>query len=183
MKKLVVLIAILALCLSLFAGCAAEGAASKIPSVSAAPSVEDILAGSPSPTANDTPAPAAEPGETMPPNLKSGSADVDLTLLSSTMIYAEVYNIMSDPDAYVGKTIKLRGLYASGYYEPTEQWYHFAIIPDATACCSGGLEFLWVGGGDFPETDTEVEIVGVFEPYDEFGETYYRINSSSVQVV
>jgi len=33
--------------------------------------------------------------------------DVDLTEMSSTMIYSEVNNIMTNPDDYMGKTIKI----------------------------------------------------------------------------
>ena len=45
----------------------------------------------------------------------SGSAqntdgiDVDLTKLSSTMVYSEVYNMMYTPDDYIGKTVKMKG--------------------------------------------------------------------------
>ena len=31
--------------------------------------------------------------------------DVDLTNLSSTMVYSEVYNMMSTPENYIGKTV------------------------------------------------------------------------------
>ena len=37
--------------------------------------------------------------------------DVDLTLLSSTMVFSEVSNILSNPPDYAGKTIKMRGIY------------------------------------------------------------------------
>ena len=35
--------------------------------------------------------------------------DVDRTTLSSTMVYSEVYNMMSEPDGYLGKTVKMDG--------------------------------------------------------------------------
>ena len=38
------------------------------------------------------------------------SVDLDLTQLSSTLIYSEVYNMLITPDDYKGKNIKMKGL-------------------------------------------------------------------------
>ena len=38
-----------------------------------------------------------------------GKVDVDLTALSSTMVYSEVFNMLNTPENYVGKTIKMTG--------------------------------------------------------------------------
>ncbi|NLF35254.1 MAG: hypothetical protein GX585_04735, partial [Clostridiales bacterium] len=107
--------------------------------------------------------------------------------LSSTMVYGEVFNMMVEPDGYVGKTIRMRGLYYASYYDVTEQYYHFVIIQDATACCAQGLEFLWTGEhtypDDYPENETKVEVTGVWERYEEDGETYYRIQADDFHVV
>ena len=106
--------------------------------------------------------------------------DVDLTALSSTMVYGEVFNMMMNPDNYIGKTIKVCGLYYASYYEATEQYYHFVIIQDATACCAQGLEFRWeserVYPEDYPQNDTEIDITGVWESYEEDGQTWYRLS-------
>ena len=114
------------------------------------------------------------------PGLPNGNADVDLTVLSSTMVYAEVYNIMTNPDNYLGKTIKAKGLYYSVYYEETDAHYHFVLIADAASCCTQGFEFIWNGShvypGDYPEEQAEIEITGVFDSYDELGNTYYYLS-------
>ena len=44
--------------------------------------------------------------------------DVDLTKLSSTMVYSEVYNMLYTPDDYIGQTVKMNGAFA--YYEVPE---------------------------------------------------------------
>ncbi len=115
------------------------------------------------------------------------SVDLDLTALSSTMVYGEVFNMMVEPDSYVGKTIRMRGLYYASYYDVTEQYYHFVIIQDATACCAQGLEFLWTGEhtypDDYPENETKVEVTGVWERYEEDGEIYYRIQADDFHIV
>jgi len=67
--------------------------------------------------------------------------DLDLTRLSSTMVYSEVYNMRYDPEPYYGKVIRIEGLF-SAYENPmTGEPYFNCIIPDATACCSQGLQF------------------------------------------
>lgn len=53
-----------------------------------------------------------QPAEALPdyePAQASGELDVDLTTLSSTMVYSEVYNMMYEPDRYLGKRIKMNG--------------------------------------------------------------------------
>lgn len=106
----------------------------------------------------------------------SGGIDIDLTVMNSTMVYSEVYNMMVDPGAYVGKTVKIIGTYSALYYEPTGLYYHYAVIADATACCSQGLEFIWNGDhfypDDYPADGTEIELVGVFGTYEELDYTY-----------
>lgn len=115
----------------------------------------------------------------------STDVDVDLTLLSSTMVYAEVYNMMLNPDEYVGKTIKIKGPYYAEYWGDTQRYYHYVIISDATACCQSGIEFIWddnshIYPDEYPENDTEIEISGVFNSYEELGQKYYYLNVEDI---
>lgn len=124
-------------------------------------------------------APPAVPGA-------SETVDVDLTLLNSTLVYGEVYNMMYYPEDYMGKTVKARGPYYASLYEETGLYYHFILIEDAAACCQQGLEFIWNGHtypDGFPADDTEIEVTGVFGRYEELGETYYYLEVDDVVVV
>lgn len=113
--------------------------------------------------------------------------DVDLTILSSTMVYGEVYNMMTNPQDYEGKVIRLRGQYSSYYSDPPGEYLHFAVITDALACCVQGMEFLWTGEHsypqDYPAEQTEIEITGVFERFEDQGSVYYRIVTDSLEVL
>lgn len=118
-------------------------------------------------------------------NNEDNSTDVDLTILSSTMVYAEVYNMMLNPDEYVGKTIKIKGPYYAEYWDDTQKYYHYVIISDATACCQSGIEFIWddnshVYPDEYPENETEIEIRGVFSSYEELGQKYYYLNVEEI---
>lgn len=108
----------------------------------------------------------------------SGSkGTVDLTELSSTMVYSEVYEMMVNPSDYVGKTIIMNGQFA--VYGGTDKYYPACIVQDATACCSQGIEFLLRGDAqypkDYPEPGTEIEVTGTFETYTEEGSEYVHL--------
>ena len=111
--------------------------------------------------------------------------DVDLTTLSSTMVYAEVYNIMSNPAKYAGRTIKVSGPYYGAHVAQLQKDYHFVIVEDATACCEQGLEFIWADNPleDYPKKDAMIEITGEFSSYEEQGNTYYYIHATKIDVL
>lgn len=113
--------------------------------------------------------------------------DVDLTTLSSTMIFGEVSYMMVKPEKYLGKTIKMNGEYYASYYEQTDKHYHFVIIADAEACCQEGIEFILAGDytypDDYPKDGDQVEICGEFASYIEEGRTYYHIKTNEIKIV
>lgn len=104
------------------------------------------------------------------------AVDVDLAALNSTMVYAEVYNMMTEPDAYIGKKVRMKGAFAVYLDEATNQYYYAAVISDATACCSQGLEFVLDGDysypEDYPEIGDEITVVGELQTYSD-GEYQY----------
>ncbi|WP_031389778.1 hypothetical protein [Kineothrix alysoides] len=115
--------------------------------------------------------------------------DYDLTAMGSDMIYATVYQLMINPEEYVGKTIRMEGTYYATYYEPTAKYYHYVIIQDATACCAQGLEFIWEDGShvypeEYPEDEADVTVTGTFETYNEEGDEnlYCRLKDASLEI-
>ncbi len=110
----------------------------------------------------------------------SAPGDVlDLTTLSSTMVYGEVFNMLNNPDAYIGKTIKMEGQFNIFQNIMTEQVYTACIISDAAACCSEGIEFVLAGDAvypdDYPELTTPITVTGTFETYEEDGMLYCHL--------
>lgn len=98
--------------------------------------------------------------------------DVDLTRLSSTMVYSEVSNMCQAPDKYLGKTVKMIGRFA--VYPGNDRDYYACVIADATACCSQGIEFV-LKDGNYPEADEIITVTGRFETYMEGTNMYIQL--------
>ena len=111
--------------------------------------------------------------------------DLDLTALSSTMVYSEVFNMMMAPEEYEGKTIKMDGV-CNVYQDPeTGKTYYACIVQDATQCCSQGLEFVLdesqYEASDYPENGDEIVISGDFSTYTEGEYQYITILNSVLE--
>ena len=175
-----------------------SGAASKINTASSG--VEDVLkAGleeeekktlyTPDPTSTPTPIPTPETPDTTENNDEPGESvvipssegvDVDLTMLSSTMVYSEVYNMMYIPEDYIGKVVKMNGQYSYYNDEASGMEYYACIIQDATACCAQGIEFVPDNPEACPEEGGEVTVVGVFDTYMEGEYMYCTLRNATI---
>ena len=127
--------------------------------------------------------PAAEDAE------GTTAVDIDLTALSGIMVYSEVNSMISFPDNYIGKTVKMQGQFTiyqatdeNGSFIPDKMFFA-CMIADATACCAQGLEFALAGEpvypDEYPELGAEITVVGTFEWYEEDGCRYYRLGNAS----
>lgn len=116
-------------------------------------------------------------------NTQNIKCDIDLTSINTNMVYAEVSNMMSSPDQYIGKTVKMKGAFS--VYETDARNYYACIIADATACCSKGIEFVLKDAckypDEYPKEGTEITVSGKFETYLE-GEYRYCQLSDAVLV-
>ena len=99
----------------------------------------------------------------------SGAApevDLDLTRLSSTMAYAALLNVVTEPEAYVGKMIKINGLFGS-FQDRDGNIYCGVTLMDPTACCASGLDCVlkseYEYPKDYPAIGADVTIAGRFE--------------------
>ena len=110
--------------------------------------------------------------------------DVDLTALSSTMVYSEVYNMMTTPVDYIGKVVKMDGAFAVFHDEGSSDYYFACIVKDATACCAQGIEFLLAGEHsypkDYPYEGDEICVVGVYDTYKDGDSTYCTLKNAKI---
>ena len=126
------------------------------------------------------------PEESEQPQASADGVDVDLTALSSTMVYSEVYNMLYFyPEDYYGKTVKMTGLF--NVYQSVDEngvvldmpVAYACIISDATACCAEGMEFVLKDDlaypDDYPELGAEITVIGEFQSYEENGMIWYHL--------
>ena len=112
--------------------------------------------------------------------------DLDLSRMSGTIVYSQVYNLLYDPSPWLGKTIRMAGYY--NYFDDQEHgiFYHACIIPDATACCVQGIEFVWAGDHawpeDYPEIGTNILVTGRLEEYEEADGIYLHLVDADMVV-
>ncbi len=128
----------------------------------------------PEPASNSAPLPSQAPQADTEP-----AVEVDLTVLSSTMVYLEVYNMLyENTDSYVGKTVKMKGAFGvlqmviDGVVSQEPAAYA-CVIADATACCTQGIEFVLSEEHrypeDYPPLGEEITVIGRFETYESNG--------------
>ena len=96
-----------------------------------------------------------------PVDLKGADGtDLDLTKLSATMVFSEVYND-----------------------ETKDTDYYSCIVQDATACCAQGIEFKLADNyrfpDDYPPEGSEITVRGRFDVYKE-GEYKYAVLKDAV---
>ena len=108
--------------------------------------------------------------------------DVDLTVLNSVMTYSQVFDMITNTEAYKGKVVKMDGMYVCNFPQEGEQFYCACIIMDATACCSQGIEFVlddtYVYPDDYPEYEDTITVMGTFDTYTEDGYTYCTLRNA-----
>lgn len=142
-----------------------------------------LTACSPSPAASEAASVSAPPATATPaPTPEQDTVEVDLTGLSSTMVFAEVAAMVRAPEDYVGKTVRMQGQLAVYEANPALgiDYFYTVVIEDATACCQQGLEFIWEGG-ELPEAGTELVVTGTYEEYDCGGFPSYHIVAQTVE--
>lgn len=118
------------------------------------------------------------------PASESSAMEIDLTSMSSTMVYSYVFNMISTPDGFIGQRFRIRGTYDEQYWDQTKLTYHYIVIADATACCAQGLEFVLTdSNAAYPQVGEEFEISGIFGTYEEEGNLYIQIVADSIKKV
>ena len=96
--------------------------------------------------------------------------DIDMTKMSVTMIYSQIFNMLIMPEEYENKTIKVSGAFEVYPNEEGEIDCFTLTVMDATACCKEGLDFIWLGDhsypADYPKQGDEITITGKYKTFE-----------------
>jgi uncharacterized protein YcfL len=136
----------------------------------------------------------AGPGATTPPlGSSAGQAEARAPIadrshivveISEKLFIAQTNDIYYNPEEYLGKTVKLEGIF-SAYTSPETGAVYYSVLRYGPGCCGNdgyaGFEVLW--DGDYPNNDDWVEAAGVLEEYVENGFAYLRLSLTSLTVL
>jgi uncharacterized membrane protein YcgQ (UPF0703/DUF1980 family) len=126
---------------------------------------------------------------TKEPVLEQSIADKETVVeIREKMFIAQVNDVYLNPEDYLGRTIKLEGLFKSEQYG--EQPYCF-VIRYGPGCCgndgNSGFEIAWnnqdATDKPYPDVDDWVEATGVLQTYEEDGYPYLYLALSSLNVL
>ena len=111
--------------------------------------------------------------------------NLDLTKMSATMIYSTIFDMLIMPEDYVEKIIKVKGWFETYMDTKSGELYYAVLVPDATACCQQGLEFIWKGNhaypDDFPKPGQNITVTGFYKMIENDGVTYTYLEANSVE--
>jgi uncharacterized membrane protein YcgQ (UPF0703/DUF1980 family) len=108
--------------------------------------------------------------------------------IKEKMFIAQTNDVYLNPEDYMGKTIKLEGLFKSEQYGENAPPYCF-VLRYGPGCCgydgNAGFEVAWNGqaGKAYPNNDEWVEAVGVLQTYEEEGYPYLYLALSELNVL
>ena len=118
-------------------------------------------------------------------------AGVDL-VIREKMFIAQVNDVYLNRNDYMGKTIKLEGLFLYGEAGGREYCY---VIRNGPGCCGDdgqvGFEVSWLPPGEasederiaYPNRNDWVEAQGVLQRYEEFGQGFLYLALSDLKVL
>ncbi|MDR1058998.1 MAG: hypothetical protein LBL43_05565 [Treponema sp.] len=123
------------------------------------------------------------PAEPLPPAERPRSAPAgDVLEIREKMFIAQTNEVYLNPEDYMGRTVKLEGLFKKQEY-PGGGGYCF-VLRYGPGCCgndgSAGFEVAW--DRPYPQEDEWVEAVGVLDSYDEDGYPYLYLDLASLVV-
>jgi zinc transport system permease protein len=115
------------------------------------------------------------------------AAGEQIVEIKEKMFIAQTNDVYLNAEDYMGKTIKLQGLFKKAQYETSEDPYCFVLRYGPGCCGYDGNAGFEVRNGDgspaYPEEDDWVEAVGVLKSYVEEDYPYLYIELSSLDVL
>jgi zinc transport system permease protein len=123
-------------------------------------------------------------------NAVETKAEEKVVEIKEKMFIAQTNDVYLNAEDYMGKTIKLQGLFKLARYETREKPYCF-VLRYGPGCCgydgNAGFEVAWnfEGGGaaEYPKEDDWVEAVGQLKSYVEDDYPYLYIALTSLNVL
>jgi hypothetical protein len=114
--------------------------------------------------------------------LAGAAASGDIVDVTEKMYVPLINDIYTNTPGYLGKTIRIEGMFTSQEYNGKTYYFVYRVGP---GCCGNdgnmcGFEFTYDGG--MPKDNDWIEVVGELTSYEEEGYTYLSLNADMVTV-
>ncbi len=108
----------------------------------------------------------------------------EIVEIREKMFLGQINDIFMNTDDYIGKVIKLQGMFDEMKNEENGVTYYF-VYRNSPGCCGAdgraAFEFVW--DQPQPTVNDWIEVTGVLEYYDENGVQYMHLTNVSLQVL
>ena len=112
------------------------------------------------------------------------SPTADIIEIGERLFIGQVNEIYLNANNYLGKTIKLEGIFIQEHWEGAD--YYF-VIRNGPGCCGDdgvvGFQVAWAANQPYPEVQSWVEAIGVLESRRINDRSYLYLNLSSLTVL
>ena len=105
----------------------------------------------------------------------ASDVDVDLTTMSSTVVYSYVADMLENPDHYKGQLVRMEG-----DSNTTHGGTHSCIVYDALGCCTEGIEYI-LEDEEYPEDGDGITVVGTFATYKKGEGKYFVLIDAALE--
>jgi len=111
--------------------------------------------------------------------------DLDLTMMSETMVYGIMFDVIASPERYVGQRMRLPGEYEGFKDAVTGEVEHTIIFFDSSGCCEVDMNFTldetYVYPQDYPRSGRKMTLVGVLSIVGEGKDAVCRIDGGTLE--
>ncbi len=105
----------------------------------------------------------------------------DLSSLNETIAYSQLINIIKDPEDYLGKGIRLKGIYTANFNPFSKSYNYTVTIQDNTQCCAQGIEFILKDNASYPEKGEKITLSGVIDLFKEGKHSYVYLKDAVIE--
>lgn len=88
--------------------------------------------------------------------------DEDVSVLPTTLAFAQISRMMFEVELYENRTIKVKGIYYHESMPELDIDRKTVMLLDETSCCQGYLQIELPDGVTYPENGEEIMVVGVY---------------------
>ena len=114
---------------------------------------------------------------------KSDTQEVPVIAIKEKMFIAQINDIYSNADDYLGKSIQYEGLFNTTELPEAGTWH--SVIRYGPGCCGDdgnvGFEVNW--DKPYPKQNDWVKVTGVLESYEEEGMAFLRLALTDLTVL